>query len=153
MQSSNTLTPEACMVADAMEPRVAAAIIDAIRTAHAQGVGRPTPAHCIDAAKRHRAKARLVCAANGWLRCEHCHTWIDAAGCEDAESDCPHVGEADSADVYRALMLRVAVGAPMNCSHSMPRAVAERMKTATASRSPGPSQSPATSPKGGAPAV
>lgn len=149
---SNTLTPEALMVADAMEGRVASAIIDAIRAAHAEGVGRPTPALCIDAAKRHRAKARLVCAANGWLRCEHCHEWIDA-GYEPVDSDvtdCPHVGEADTADVYSALMLWVAVGAPMNCSHSMPRLVAERMKTATAHQSPEPLQSRAASSQGDA---
>lgn len=149
---SDTLIPEAIMVADAMESRVASAIIDAIHTAHAQGIGRPTPALCIDAAKRHRAKARLVCAGLGWLRCEHCHEWIDA-GCEPDESvvtDCPHVGEADTGDVFRALMLWVAVGAPVNCSHSMPRLVAERMKTATASQSPEPSQSRAASSEGDA---
>lgn len=125
-----TITPEALMVADSVEDRAALAIIDAIHAAHAEGVGRPTPRHCIDAAKRHRAKARLVCAGLGWLRCEHCNDWVDA-GCEPDESnvaDCPHVGEADRADVYRALTLWIAVGGPVNCSHSMPRAVAERMK-------------------------
>lgn len=121
-----------------MEPRVAAAIIDAIRAAHAQGVGRPTPAHCIDAARRHRAKARLVCAANGWLACQHCNEWIDAGfvPADSDLSDCPHVGEADSADVYRALMLWVAVGAPMNCSHSMPSLVAERTRSGFGSVTP-----------------
>lgn len=126
---TDTPPAEALMVADAMDNRTASAIIDAIQTAHAQRVGRPTPAHCIDAAKRHRAKVRLVCAANGWLRCEHCHEWIDA-GCEPDGSnldDCPHVGEADSAEVFSSLMLWVAVGAPLNCSHSMPSPVAERV--------------------------
>jgi len=120
----------------AIDDRTASAVIDAIRQAHAEGIGHPTIDHIRAAAVARRAKLRLVAACLGYLRCECCHAWIDLR-CEPDEGGCLHVGESDHADVYAALQVWQAVGGPLDASHTMPYYVAhpervsERLKRLT----------------------
>lgn len=141
---------------NAIDDRTAEAVIDAIRAADAQGLERADIDTIRHAAVKHRARLRSVAACLGFLRCESCGAWIDAA-CEPREDNtgCPHVGEADRADVYGGLAIYRVCGGELNCSHSIPRGVAKRLrnqKTATPT-TPELSQSPAAPPTGDAMAV
>lgn len=119
----------------AIDDRASAAVIDAIRQAHASGLDHPTIEIIRAAAMKHRALLRCVAAALGFLRCAYCHDWIQAWREADADSlttdECLHVGEADRSDVCAALALWRAVGGPVLASHSLPRLVAERLQQTT----------------------
>lgn len=137
---------------NAIDDRTAEAVIDAIRAADAQGLDRADIDTIRAAAVKHRARLRSVAACLGFLRCESCGAWIDAA-CEPREDNtgCPHVGEADRADVYGGLAIYRVCGGELNCSHSLPRVVGERMKQTTGRIPDAPC--PAAPPTGDAMAV
>lgn len=111
---------------DLLAPRTARAIVYALQAA---GASRATPEHFVSAAKRHRAKVRVVAAGCGWARCEHCGEWraIGDAPSEDL-GDCACTLEVEDDEVFVALALYIYCGGPIAASLSLPSSVTERAK-------------------------
>jgi hypothetical protein len=99
--------------------------------------GRPaTFDHIRTAARRHRAKLRVVAAAFGYVQCCHCADWVHVSdpidGIESDPSACPH--SLDIACDEQLAMLTVYVilsGQPIRQSISMPPGYAERRQRTT----------------------
>lgn len=133
------------VASNAVDDRTADAIVDAIRQAHAHGIGHPGIDTIRTSAMIFRAPLRCVAAALGFLQCVHSGEWINLQTeppAADEGTGCPRVGDAESLAVCRALCLWIAVGGNINTNHKLPRLVAERLKQLTATAPPEPLQSP-----------
>lgn len=130
---------------DLIAPRTQRAIIAAIQSA---GGERVTPAEFTAAAKAHKAKLRVVGAACGWARCEHCGQWRDIGAEPSADlGDCACSLELQDEETFWGFGLFHFCGGEVCATIALSASVRERMEryramTATASPSPGPSQSP-----------
>lgn len=115
----------------AIDNRTADAVVDAIRKAQSFGLDHPTIDTIRTSAMIFRAPLRCVAACLGFLRCEHCGEWIDAACEPRADDECQHVGECDRADTYGALGIYRVCGGEVNAPHTLPRGVLERIRQTT----------------------
>jgi hypothetical protein len=111
---------------DLIAPRTQRAIIAALQAADGE---RVQPAQFIAASKQHRAKVRVVGAACGWARCEHCGEWRDiGAEPSAALEDCACCLELHDDETFAGFALFHYCGGEVCASLSLPASVTERME-------------------------